>query len=212
MWIKTIQCDHFRNLSHEPLELTEGIHWFHGNNGQGKTNLLEAIYFALTSKSFRTHKMSDLLCNQEKDFSIATHLIKGNQELPLRVKYTKGKVQRQLGTKTMSAFDYFQLGSVMAFTVRSKKLIDGTPSERRLFADRMLAYFDPQHVYDLGSYRKILGQVKRILRTSKDLNYYRSFKRNLATLAKRITAKRQQFFYRYQRTCTPYLCFFCAEK
>ena len=193
MRIRSLQLKNFRNLDDGQTQFENGCNWVYGSNGQGKTNLLEAIYFVLTSKSFRTNRLADLLRHEEKSCEVAAELFKGEHITRFGVAVRDGKTSRYLGQSPCRPMDFFKAGAVMAFTARSKNLVEGNPDDRRRFIDRMISYLDPSHIVDLSRYRKVQSQLKGILHKSRDLAVFRSFKQTLIPIALKITKKRMLF-------------------
>lgn len=193
LWIQSLQFRNFRNLRDDQASFQQGLNWIVGENGQGKTNCLEAIYFALTSKSFRTTRLADLVNEDQKTNEVRGELVKNDHISRLGVTFEQGKTSRFLFDKVVKSFDYIQTGACIAFTARSKSLVDGAPEDRRRFLDRMICYGQPQHLIRLSKYRKILGQLKRILHTNKDLQVYQSFKTSMIPLAVEVAQARMQF-------------------
>ena len=190
MWIKEIEGAHFRNLDSAKVELQQGIHWLVGQNGQGKTNFLEMIYFTLTGKSFRTSRISELIQSGENETRIRAELIKGERVCRLGLHVKDGKCKRYLGEKTLRTLDFLRIGSVLGFTARSKRLVDGYPEDRRQFLDRMVCYLEPEHIPRMSQYKKIQNQLRGILHGKKDLRLYQSFKNAAAPIAKQIIQAR----------------------
>ena len=69
MWLERLALKHFRNYNHLDIEFHKGLNVFLGENAQGKTNVLESIYFLALTRSHRTRTDKDLLQFQEKELS-----------------------------------------------------------------------------------------------------------------------------------------------
>lgn len=199
MHIDYLEVSNFRNLENARIAFGSGIHWLVGKNGMGKTNCLEAIYFSLTTKSFRSNRLSHLMRDNQMETRIQSQFKKGNQTWPIAVKLKSGSCQRLIGDKAIKPMDLFRLASVIAFTARSKLLVEGQPEDRRRFLDRMIAYADPDHILLLGQYKKVLSQLKRELLRNKDLYVYQGFKKIAAPIATRLVRKRQTFLKNIKR-------------
>ena len=193
MWLKRIEFENFRNLKPAGLDLEQGLNWFVGENGQGKTNALEAPYFILTGKSFRTHRMADLIGTGAASFRLQSILQKGNSQIPIRLQYLDGKNQRFIGSKACKASDVYRMSAVFAFTARSKNFIEGSPDERRKFLDRIISYLNFDHMVALSRYRKVHSQLRSILHQSRDLHLYKSFKNSAIPIARQIVSNRVNF-------------------
>ncbi len=88
MYIKKIIIQNFRNYRYQELELKQGVNILYGDNAQGKTNLIEAIYLCALGKSFRTKKEKELIQLEKKDSKIEIFYQKSDRE---------GKIQVQIG-------------------------------------------------------------------------------------------------------------------
>ena len=193
MWISYFAARDFRNLAQANVDLGPGLNWLCGPNGMGKTNILEAIYFTLTTKSFRTFRLGDLVGKGSAKAIVRLGLRDGAVTHECCAEIEAGRSRRLLGPKVCSPMDLFRLGPVIAFTARSKSLVEGQPSDRRRFLDRMICHIEPEHLYGLSRYKKVHRQLKQVLLTSKDFGVYRGFKRTALGAARAIVAKRLAF-------------------
>jgi len=188
--IQRLETRRFRNLVDGATAYEPGINWLVGPNGQGKTNALEAVYFLTTSKSFRSSRISDMARAGDGDFETLGDIVKGEGVQRLAVRFEDGKCQRFVGGKVCPAMDFLEQAAAMAFTARDKRLIEGSPEDRRRFLDRMVSYLEPDHILDLGRYRRIHGQLRQVLQKDRDRRVYEGFKKLLAPVAERIVARR----------------------
>lgn len=193
MHIDAIEVVNFRNLVDGRIELGPGVHWLIGANGVGKTNCLEAVYFSLTTKSFRTHRLTHLIRDKDNAAKIYTYLNKRNRAWRVSVEIKPGQCLRKIGEQEVKPLDLFKLVNVIAFTARSKLLVEGQPEDRRRFLDRMIAYLDPNHIALLGRYKKIQLQLKKELQAGGNLYVYQGFKKIGAPVAERLATQRKSF-------------------
>lgn len=194
MQVLSLKVHNFRNLNDSQIPFQSGINWLKGDNGQGKTSCLEAIYFALTTKSFRTHRLNDMLFDRKKAGSIAVKVQKEVGFQTFSSEIEEGKVKRAIGDKACQSMDLFQAVSCMEFTARSKLLVEGYPDDRRRFIDRMICVLDPHFIYTLGKYNRTQAQLRKLLQQREgSLPLYRSFKQTLVDLAVAIVQKRLAF-------------------
>ena len=168
MLLESIEVHNFRNLSGK-IFWGPGLNIIYGNNGQGKTNWLEAIHTLARTKSFRTqHLQESIRFNSE----LAT--IKG------RVAYG-GDIHRDLqialhgNTKSFSIngkreplSQYLDQLYVVAFTADELEVIRGMPDARRRFIDRGAASLQPSYVQTIADYSRVIRQKNRILQDSFD--------------------------------------------
>lgn len=193
MYIDYIEVQNFRNLVDGRIPFGDGIQWLVGSNGQGKTNCLEAVYFSLTTKSFRVHRLSHLIRESKNPARIHNQLKKGTQTWPIAVEIKPGQCLRMIGNEAVKPLDLFKIASVIAFTARSKLLVEGQPEDRRRFLDRMIAHLDLNYIATIGQYKKVHAQLKKALLKNQDLYVYQGFKKYAAPIAKRMVERRMKF-------------------
>ena len=193
MYLEQLEVSNFRNLVDGAVVFEKGINWLVGENGQGKTNCLEAAYFGLTGKSFRTGKLKELIRDQKQNTGVSGKLHRGTSVILTGLKIEGGKSKRFLGGKPVKTLDFLKAGLPIAFTGRSKMLVEGSPEDRRRFIDHMICYGNPDHLITLGRYRKILNQLKGILHKNKNLQLYQSFKRTALPVARKLVDTRIEF-------------------
>ena len=95
MWLKTLKIKHFRNYQSAEVDFDPGLNIFLGQNAQGKTNILEAIYFLALTRSHRTRTDKDLIHFQEKNLQISGIIEKTTGKIPLDIELTpKGRITK----------------------------------------------------------------------------------------------------------------------
>ncbi len=168
MFLKRILLENYRNYTSLDLSLSNDVNIFYGNNGQGKTNLLEAIFYTAIGKSFRNAKDSDVIQSGKEAFRIDIEICSDITE-NISVKYNKNKEKyikvnglylRKLG---------HLMGSVLAviFSPEDMQLISEGPSVRRKFMDIAISQKNASYYFDLLQYQKILVQKNNLLRNIK---------------------------------------------
>ena len=91
MYIKEIILENFRNYKYEKIELNENTNIIFGDNAQGKTNILEAIFMLGLGKSFRTNKEKELIKENEKNSKIEIKFVKNNRNEKIKLEITDKK-------------------------------------------------------------------------------------------------------------------------
>ncbi|MCB1050249.1 MAG: DNA replication/repair protein RecF [Acidobacteria bacterium] len=190
MYLESLQTHQFRNLQDQRLELGPGLTVFEGANGQGKTNVLEAIYLLCTGRSFRTHGLIECCRNGTESFSLSGSLQWEPRAKPLAVAYQAGKLQRLVYDTPRTGLEYLQESAIFAFTARSKQLVEGAPEERRRFLDRLVYFFEPHHLRELKEHKRLQQQIRQVLIEQGSPALLRSFKQPYLTLSKRIVGRR----------------------
>lgn len=165
MLFDAIYIQNFRNIESLRFEPAAGINVIEGANGQGKTNLLEAIHLSVTLRSFRNHPTRDLIRIGEKQAVIATRFrvdeTTRDTELTLRGSRRNLKIN---GDRVRTLDDYFGMMRVVTFTPDDVNVFKEGPGGRRLFFDRMI--FNLHSVYGAESLRfeQVLKQRNAALR------------------------------------------------
>lgn len=167
--VTVLRAHGFRNLG--SLSFAPGSHFnvIHGDNGAGKSNLLEAIYYLGALKSFRGAKTDDLISLDADRASIDASL--GGGPAPHKLKIELGKGQRRRlqldGKRPRSTSAWYQVVRMVLFHPGDLVLAAGGADKRRAFLDRMLEQMDPIYASTLSSYEKALRSRNRLLKTER---------------------------------------------
>ncbi|WP_042220859.1 DNA replication/repair protein RecF [Oceanobacillus manasiensis] len=165
MHIEQLYLRNFRNYDSLEMEFNNKINVIIGENAQGKTNLMEAIYLLAFTKSHRTPREKELIQWEKEYAKIEGRITKRNQNFPLEIilsaKGKKAKLNR-LEQKRLS--DYIGALNVVMFAPEDLTLVKGAPQIRRRFIDMELGQIQPRYIYHLGQYQKILKQRNHLLK------------------------------------------------
>ncbi|HEX2121138.1 MAG TPA: DNA replication and repair protein RecF, partial [Thermoanaerobaculia bacterium] len=166
MILARITTQNFRNLAEAETPLHPQANVLVGRNGQGKTNLLEAIYFLATTKSFRTSRIASVFRFGEASVFVSGALQRDQLERTLSVGLESSEAKRRVlminGEKvTLPA--YLNAMSVFAYSSARLEVIRGTPEERRRFLDRGIASINPAYLEQLTRYARVLKQRNALL-------------------------------------------------
>ena len=171
MLLDFVEAHHFRNLSGK-ISCGSGLNIIYGNNGQGKTNWLEAIYILSRTKSFRTQRLQETI-----KFGQDLALIKGQVTSGIEIK-RELEVTLQSNTKSIAVNKkreplarYLGQLQVFAFTADELEVVRGGPEARRRFLDRGVTSLRPAYVQTLGDYNKVVRQRNRILQDASEGNW-----------------------------------------
>ncbi|ACX51180.1 DNA replication and repair protein RecF [Ammonifex degensii KC4] len=164
MWIRSLFLRNFRNYCELEWEPSSGINLLKGPNAAGKTNLLEALYFVLCGRSFRTLREEEIVRTGE-----TTTLIKGKiatawGEIETEVRFKKGTKLLFYQGKPASRRDFPGEKVVLLFRPEDLLVVTGTPAERRGFFNRVLAKLVPGYEEVLTRYQRALEQRNALLR------------------------------------------------
>jgi DNA replication and repair protein RecF len=140
-----------------------------GENGQGKTNFLEALYFCSYASSFRGARDSDIAQNEKKDFSASiTTANRPSEERvcgEVFVKFDRGKKTVFIdGKKAEDRKDLLSIVPCVVFCHEDMEFVAGSPERCRWFFDQALSLYDPVYLDDLRSYRRVLKSRNSVLR------------------------------------------------
>lgn len=169
MYIKSLRLVDFRNYSNQKIEFDKGINLIFGDNAQGKTNILEAIYICSIGKSQRNIRDEDLVLFGQGGYFIEIDLIKEKRSYKIEIGFNKqkGKAVRIGGVGLKSIGELLGKLVVVMFFPDDLKMIKEGPSYRRRFLDILICQLHSSYLYDLQSYHKILNQRNNLLKQIK---------------------------------------------
>ena len=163
MFLRSIEARDFRNLGGEII-WGNGLNVLYGNNGQGKTNWLEAIYLLAHAKSFRTRHLQEAITFGAYDASLQGRVARGNGvERDLQVNIQGNTKQTAVNGKREPISRYAAQLHAICFTADELEVIRGGPEARRSFLDRGAVSLHPSYAQTLADYHKVTRQKKRLL-------------------------------------------------
>ncbi len=166
MIIESIELKNYRNYDTLHIQFSPGTNILYGNNAQGKTNLLEAVYVCCASKSHRGSKDKELIRFHEEESHIKLNICRENvpYRIDMHLKKNKAKGIAINGIPIRRASELFGIVNVVFFSPEDLNLIKNGPSERRKFIDLELCQLNKMYVHSLVSYNRILMQRNRLLK------------------------------------------------
>lgn len=166
MYISELKLDHFRNYDSLDLKFSSGANLFYGDNAQGKTNILEAVYFCGTTRSHRTSKDSDMIQFGAKESHLRMEMKKSSVDYRIDVHLKEGRAKGIAvnGVPVRRAQDVVGLGHFVFFSPEDLGIIKDAPLIRRRFLDMELCQLDKIYVSSLSSYHKVLQMRNRLLK------------------------------------------------
>jgi DNA replication and repair protein RecF len=154
-----------RNLRPVRLEPRERFNIFVGDNGQGKTNLLEAIFVVAALRSFRTSRLSDLIAFGRGEAKLGARVVKDELTRVYEVELAPGSRKVRLDGKAARPLArYFGAFNVVVFTPEDLALPRGAPGDRRKFLDRGVFNLEPAYLGTATDYDKVLRTRNSVLR------------------------------------------------
>ena len=197
MFIEKIKLENFRNYDLQEIEFDKNVNIIYGDNAQGKTNILEAIFICSLGKSFRTNKEKELI-NKEKEYSKIEMIsskedrkVKINFELQEKKKFYINNIQ----TKKVS--DILGKNYIVLFTPEDISILKNEPSKRRRFLNIMISQLRPIYVHLLNEYNKLIEQrnsyLKQIKYDGKSIDNLVIWDEQIAKLGTKIYEYRKEF-------------------
>lgn len=172
MKINNFYLQNFRNYIDERINFTPGTNILIGDNGQGKTNIVEAIYYLLTGKSYRVPREQDLLRWEQSEFHLYGDFISNNHKISLESHYKNKKKMVKINKVPCHRLsDFVGTINVIFFSPDDLVMIKGGPLERRRFLDFHIAQVRPGHVSLLNAYNKVVQQKSALLKTNLEKSY-----------------------------------------
>jgi DNA replication and repair protein RecF len=166
MILSRLEPQNFRNLAAAEIAFHDSVNIVVGRNGQGKTNLLEAVYFLATTKSFRTSRLASVVRFGAPNVFVRAALQRFGVEKALSVGLDAGEVRRRvlmLNGERVSLPAYVSAMSVFAYSAARLEILRGAPEEKRRFLDRGIASVDPAYLELVTRYGRVLRQRNALL-------------------------------------------------
>ena len=195
MRIKTLKLNNYRNCENIELELCDFKNLIIGKNAQGKTNILESIYFLSNLKSTRTSNNLELINFEKSQTTISATLEKNDTDIDLYFLYNDEKKKSLLinGVKT-SQKDFKQVLKTVLFSTEDLMLLRGVPEDRRKWLDRAISQIYPVYDERISKYEKIRIQKNNLLKDEKfDKNLLDIYNEQLAISGSNIIYLRKRF-------------------
>ncbi|AGB40042.1 recF protein [Halobacteroides halobius DSM 5150] len=169
MKLSQLYLNKFRNYKQQHLEFNSHLNLFIGDNAQGKTNLLEAIYLLGTGSSHRTNVTSELANWEDKKFYAKGEVLTASQDYQLTVSLKGRQKEVKVNSNKLDRItDLIGYLNVVIFSPEDLKLIKGSPSLRRKFINLELAQVNSYYNHLLKDYRKVLKQRNNLLKEIRD--------------------------------------------
>lgn len=168
MRLLRFECHDFRCLCEPVFEPAPGINIIRGDNGQGKTSLVEAIFFAATSKSHRTNADAEMIAHGTMGFRLKADAERLDRKVTIEAIVWQGaKRFRVNGIPQARLSDVLGKIHVVMFSPEDIILVKGTAANRRKFLDMELSQIDVPYLHALQNYRQALKQRNELLRSHK---------------------------------------------
>ena len=197
MWIKNIKINNFRNYNKEEIQLEKNINIFYGENAQGKTNIIEAIFLCSMGKSFRAKKDKEMINLNYENAQIEIEYQKTDRDGKIKIELGNKKIVYINGVKIKKLSELLGNINVVIFTPDDINILKGGPQNRRRFLDIMISQLKPNYMYNLNLYLKTLEQrnnyLRQIKEEKKDENLLDIWDEKLSEYAINIYKYRKEF-------------------
>ncbi|ATH93939.1 DNA replication/repair protein RecF [Bacillus glycinifermentans] len=209
MYIQNLTLSSYRNYEHVELEFENKVNVIIGENAQGKTNLMEAIYVLAMAKSHRTSNDKELIRWDQDYAKIEGRVIKKNGPVPIQLVISKkGKKGKVNHIEQQKLSQYVGAVNTIMFAPEDLNLVKGSPQVRRRFLDMEIGQVSPVYLHDLSLYQKILSQRNHFLkqlqtRKQTDQTMLDVLTEQLTEFAAKVVMKRLQFVDQLEKWAQP---------
>ena len=200
MYIKNINLTNFRNYKNEKIELINGINLFIGNNAQGKTNIIEAIYLSAFAKSYRTTKDSEMIMFNKDYLRVDIEYFKNNSSI-VQNTYVDKLNKKQIKVdeiKIKKVSDIIGNIPLVIFSPDDLEIVKGTGANRRKFVDIICCQLSKSYLIAFSEYNKVLKTKNNLLKkdlTKQDKDYILILNEKLAEYIVKIIPFRKKVVY-----------------
>ena len=197
MLIRKLILRNYRNYKELSLDFCDNINIFLGQNAQGKTNIIESVYYSAFGHSHRTRNDSELILWNERQALLQLSMERLGVRQELRFEFHREKRRSIFFNESqIRAGELIGKLNTVLFSPEDLFIIKGAPLGRRRFLDRELSQASPSYYHDLLGYTRIVTQrnalLKRIREHSARENLLELWDQQLAEYAVRITEKRRE--------------------
>jgi DNA replication and repair protein RecF len=171
MQLESLESTNFRNISGK-IDLDAGLNILLGDNGQGKTNWLEAISILATTRSFRTAKLQEAI-RFDQELAVIDGIVRISGEITreLRALIQERLKQFAINGKRESIPNYLGQLHAVVFTASELEIVRGGPEHRRRFLDESIVAIHPPYSATVAEYARVIKQKNALLQTARDEEY-----------------------------------------
>lgn len=193
MRLTSLDVSSVRNLTSVSLQPEPGLNILYGDNGAGKTSLLEAIAILSNGKSFRAGKIANVIQNELTNLTVSAAVYNENTSVETRIGISRSKDKTQAridGSDAKRLSELAQALPCVVISTNNHELIEGGPSERRSFMDWMLFHVEPNYLELSRRYRSALSQRNAAIRSGAGDSLVSSWDHDLASIGEKISVSR----------------------
>ena len=168
MYCKTVKAADFRNIEECKVDFSDGINILVGENAQGKTNLLEAIFYSSVGRSFRSAHTSEMIRfgQSAADIELFYRDSKRDQKLHIKIFRDKQKLVEKNGVKMDKLSDIVGSFRAVLFCPEDLSLIKDGPAARRGYLDMAISRMYPMYIHSLQKYHYVLKQRNALIKNA----------------------------------------------
>ena len=197
MYLKRIKLVNFRNYQQQEIELSPNMNLFFGENAQGKTNILEAVFLCAIGKSFRAKKEKELINLEKKQAFVEIEYEKSDRSGKIKIILDDKKTIFLNDIKQSKLSDILGKINMVMFSPDDIEILKSSPAKRRRFLNIMISQLRPHYVHSLNMYQKTLEQrnnyLRQIVKENKPEEMLEIWDESLANYAKEIYEYRNEF-------------------
>ena len=199
MYVSSLELADYRNIERLSVSFSEGTNIFFGDNAQGKTNILEALFLLSTTKSHRGTADRDLIRFGSEEAHIRSIIMKKEIDYQIDMHLRKGKSKGIAvnGQRIRKASQLIGLLHIIFFSPEDLGIVKNGPAERRRFMDMELCQLEASYLHDLNQYNKITEQRNRVLRNMETMSGMDAmldvYDEQLLSYGRRIIERRAKF-------------------
>jgi len=213
MSLQKLSIHHFRNIESASLVFDKQVNLIVGENGSGKSSLLEAIYLLGLGRSFRTHLTNRVIQYDQAHFTLYSEILHQERTVPIGLQKSKGgettlKIDGQIVKKLASLTQYIPMQLI---TPESYTLLSGSPKNRRAYLDWGVFYHDPLFYSNWSRIKRILKQRNAALKQCNAYKELEVWDNELCFLSEQISEQRADYFAKLQPLLTETIADFLPE-
>lgn len=217
MTIKSLKLIHFRNYDSLDIEFHPRFNVIYGNNGHGKTNILESLFLCSTGRSHRTSKEKEMIQFQQENFCVRLEIEKKDIHFTLEYLFTNGKKHLQVNEVPLDKLSKL-MGNlvVVLFSPEDMALVREEPAHRRRFLDITISQMKPAYFYALQQYKKVLVQRNTLLKDWKKIQNPQQmidvWDQQIVKYGVKILTERTQFLHKLEEIIKPKHAYLTDQK
>jgi len=213
MSLQKLIINQFRNIESATLSFDPKVNLIIGDNGSGKSSLLEAIYLLGLGRSFRTHLTNRVIQHEQADFTVYSEINYQDRVFPIGLKKSRNgettlKIDGQIVKKLASLTQYIPMQLI---TPESYILLSGSPKNRRAFLDWGVFYHDPLFYSNWARIKRLLKQRNAALKQCNAYKELEVWDNELCALSEQISSQRADYFAKLQPLITQTIADFLPE-